>query len=97
MLAAYAQAGETFPERIVRMAESSTDVANRAAIVESSATSFAVKWGMAGTVAVSVLSIVAAVVLALLDVDNWWAVLTLPVLSSVPRIIDASRSRGEDH
>lgn len=95
-LAQYAAAGEDFPERIMRMTEitlqSRIDNNRR----ESKAAAFAVTAGVFMVGAATVLGLVAAVILAVLGIPYWWAPLTLPIFTVIPRIIRAAKNEPDD-
>ncbi len=63
---------------------------------ESKAAAFAVTAGVFMVGAATVLGLVAAVILAVLGIPYWWAPLTLPIFTVIPRIIRAAKNEPDD-
>jgi len=92
----YAEAGANFPERIMKMAEEQSAAMIENERRESKTAAMAVTAGVWIVGLATLLSLVVAVVLALHHVPYWWAVLALPVITAIPRIIRAAKGLSDD-
>lgn len=96
VLARYGEAGADFPERIMTMAEDESAARIENQRRESKTAAMAVTAGVYIVGLATLLSLVVAVVLALKGVPYWWAVIALPVITAIPRIIRAAKGLPDD-
>lgn len=94
-LAAYARAGETFPERIVKMAEDQVASRTQSMTRLSKADAFATYAGMVTVAGLSLLGLIGAFVGGvMMDKPGAFALVGLPLLTVFPKIIDAIKGNG---
>lgn len=61
---------------------------------DSRAMAFIVRLGAASVPIITIVSVAVAIWLALAGVANWWAILALPGLTVIPRIVRESRRKS---